>query len=135
MPFNRLSTSSRVQLKRMEFWHISRPDVATADSIGNTVTVVMSPDGFPNELTREASHEVDLFQPNYEVLKTGTMLAKAGDMVTYTYTINNLSSDDSPPLGLVSMVDTKTGDLAGAATAAGCGSLLSGIVRGGESDF
>ena len=96
------------------------------DPLDNTVTAVMSPEGFPNELPREASHSVNLFQPDFMVEKTGDELSKIGDDVTYTFEVSNLSSDDAPALELVSMGDTVLGDLTATAIAAGCGSLAYG---------
>jgi len=96
---------------------------ADADPLTNTVTVVMSPAEFPNLLTETASHTVELFQPAFEVAKTGDPLSKVGDEVTYTFTVTNLSSGDAPVLELVSMDDTLLGDLEAVAVAAGCGSL------------
>ena len=99
------------------------PDDAT-DPFVNEVTAVYAISGLTTiSFTRTDTHSTNLFQPDYEVIKTGPDLSKAGDEVTYTYTINNKSSDDSPNLELVSIVDDKVGNLATAASAAGCSSL------------
>ena len=101
------------------------PDDAP-DPLDNTVVAVMSPDGFPNELERRASHSLNLFQPDFSIDKTGDTLSKIGDDVTYTFTVTNLSSDDAPMLELLSMNDTVLGDLTTTANAAGCASLAFG---------
>jgi len=91
-----------------------------SDPYTNIVTATYSPDGFPNQLTRNDSHEVNLFGPDFTITKTGDELSKIGDDVTYTFTITNISTPDSPDLNLVSISDDKLGDLSAAATAAGC---------------
>ena len=98
------------------------------DPYENTVTVVYRDRieaGVPYGaiVTATASHTVELFQPAFEVAKTGDPLSKVGDEVTYTFTVTNLSSGDAPVLELVSMDDTLLGDLEAVAVAAGCGSL------------
>ena len=53
----------------------------------------------------DSSHwSTNLFQPAVEIIKTGPAYATSGDVITYTFTINNLSSSDSPNL----MLDTLT---------------------------
>jgi len=95
------------------------PGSAT-DPYENIVTAIYSPDGFPNQLTRSDTHSVNLFGPGFFITKTGDELSKIGDQVTYTFTITNTSSIDSPDLNLLSISDDKLGDLSAAATAAGC---------------
>jgi len=68
------------------------------DPLVNTATVTCSPEGFPNELTDSDSHSTNLFQPSVNLVKTGDELSKATDDVTYTITLNNTSSGDSPDL-------------------------------------
>jgi hypothetical protein len=100
--------------------------VGDPDPLPNTVTVHYHPDGFPNDITDSDDHSVNLFQPAVEVVKSGDTLSKIGDEVTYDFTINNLSSGDSPNLVLDSVSDTVLGDLTATATANGCTSLASG---------
>jgi hypothetical protein len=80
-------------------------------------------EGFPNEYDDSAQWVTELFQPGVEVIKTGPDTATRGETITYFFTINNLSSDDSPDLILDSVSDTIIGDLTAAAAAAGCDSL------------
>ena len=92
------------------------------DPLNNTVTLTCSPDGFPNVLEAKASHETNLFTPKVEVIKSGPAKAARGEKVTYSFTINNLSSGDSPNLILDSVTDTVLGTLTAAASA-NCSSL------------
>jgi hypothetical protein len=96
------------------------------DPLVNTVTLNCSPEGFPNILTDSDSHSTNLFVPGVEVIKTGPDTSGVGATITYSFTINNLSSADSPNLILDSVVDNVIGNLTAAAAAAGCGSLASG---------
>ena len=68
------------------------------DPFLNTATVTCSPTGFPNVLTDSDGHSVNLFQPSVTIDKTGDTLSKIGDDVTYTITVNNTSSADTPAL-------------------------------------
>ncbi len=113
------------------------------DPYPNTATASCSPEGFENVLPADASHDVNLFQPNVEVIKTGETLSKVGDTVTYDFTINNLSSDDTPDLTLDSISDTLLGDLSADAGANGCSPLGYGgscsfsvdrVVQDGDND-
>ena len=95
-----------------------------ADPLVNEAAADCKVDGFPNVLpTVSASHSVNLFQPDVTVDKTGPATASVGDTITYSFTITNTGSSDSPALVLVSVNDTVLGDLTAAANAAGCGSL------------
>ncbi len=97
------------------------------DPLVNSVSMTCSVAGFPNVLNAgPAVHSTNLFQPGIEVIKTGPSTAARGDTITYNFTINNLSSADSPNLILDSVTDTVIGDLTAAAAAGGCGSLASG---------
>ncbi|MGH2784272.1 MAG: DUF7507 domain-containing protein [Actinomycetota bacterium] len=96
------------------------------DPLPNTVSVLYHPEGFPNDITDTDDHSVNLFQPGIGVDKTGDELGKIGDPVTYTFTVQNTSSEDSPDLIFDSMSDTVLGDLAAQADAAGCGALSPG---------
>jgi uncharacterized repeat protein (TIGR01451 family) len=68
------------------------------DPLNNTVTVHYHPDGFPNDITANDSHSVNLFQPSITLTKTGDELSKIGDKVDYTITLSNTSSNDTPDL-------------------------------------
>jgi uncharacterized repeat protein (TIGR01451 family) len=81
------------------------------DPLVNTASVSCSPTGFPNVLTAEDSHSVNLFQPSLDVRKTGPAFSKAGDTATYTVTIQNTSSADSPNLVLASFSDSLAGSV------------------------
>jgi Domain of unknown function DUF11 len=95
------------------------------DPLLNTATAHYHPDGFPNDITASDSHSTNLFQPSITVDKTGDALSKVGDDVTYTFTITNDGSADSPNLILDSINDTVLGDLADEAPAV-CDSLAPG---------
>ncbi len=99
---------------------------ADPDPLPNTVTVHYHPDGFANDITHQASHSVNLFQPSVQVVKTAPALSKVGDSVTYTFTVNNTSSADTPNLVLNSISDTLLGDLAADANAHSCTPLAPG---------
>jgi hypothetical protein len=58
-------------------------------------------------------------QPAVKIVKTGDEVSKAGDDVTYTFTITNLSTEGTPDLRLDSISDTVLGDLYVEAAAAG----------------
>src|SRR5262249_45097353 len=75
------------------------------DQLTNTATVHYHPTGFTNDITDSDDHLVDLFQPAVTIVKTGTELSKIGDPVTYTYTVTNTGSADSPALENVVVVD------------------------------
>jgi uncharacterized repeat protein (TIGR01451 family) len=96
------------------------------DPLVNTITLTCSPEGFPNVLTASEGHSTNLFQPDVEVLKDGPDTAARGETITYSFTINNLSSGDSPNLILASVTDTVIGDITAQASGGGCGSLASG---------
>jgi uncharacterized repeat protein (TIGR01451 family) len=94
------------------------------DPLVNSVSMTCSVAGFPNVLNAgPAVHSTNLFQPAVEVIKTGPDSATRGETITYSFTINNLSSSDSPDLILDSVDDTVIGDLTAAATAGDCGTL------------
>ncbi|MCI0583756.1 MAG: hypothetical protein L0227_12865, partial [Chloroflexi bacterium] len=91
-----------------------------------TATVTCSPAGFPNVLTDEDDHETNLFQPSVTVDKLCTpTLLQVGGTVTFTCTVTNTSSADSPDLIFNFLTDTLDQpapgadvDLTAAATAA-----------------
>ncbi len=104
------------------------------DPLDNTVSVETHPENFPNDIDDSASDSVNLFQPGIDVTKDGDPFTKidpitgVGDTITYSFTITNTSSADSPNLQLVSVIDTGTGwaglgDLTADALAAGCDDL------------
>jgi hypothetical protein len=96
------------------------------DPLVNTVEVSCTIADFPNILSGSASHTTELFQPAVEVLKSGPDTAAKGETVTYSFTISNLSSSDSPNLILDNVTDTVIGDLTSAASGGGCSSISSG---------
>ncbi|MWV14689.1 hypothetical protein F3I16_01415 [Pseudomonas sp. L-22-4S-12] len=102
--------------------------VGDPDPLPNTVTVHYNPSGFPNDITDSDDHSVNLFQPSVAVDKTANcdLDVIVGQTITYSYTINNTGSTDSPNLNLASIVDDKLGDLAAQAAAANCNTLASG---------
>ena len=102
------------------------------DPLPNTVTVHYHPEGFAeSDVQSSDDHSVNLFQPSVTVDKAGPATATVGQPLTYTFTINNTSSSDSPPLELESMTDVGTGwaglgDLTDEAIAGGCETLAPG---------
>jgi hypothetical protein len=68
------------------------------DPVVNHVEAHYHPVGFPNDITATGSHSLNLFQPSITFDKTGDTLSKIGDDVSYTLTLNNTSSADSPSL-------------------------------------
>jgi hypothetical protein len=97
------------------------------DPLPNTVTVTCNAPGSTADIKASSSHEVNLFQPSYTIAKScagpdGTSKTiTLGDTLTYTFTITNTSSADSPDLVLASINDPLLGgDLSAAATAQGC---------------
>jgi uncharacterized repeat protein (TIGR01451 family) len=97
------------------------------DPLVNTVSMTCTVAGFPNVLGPETDdHTTQLFQPAVEVIKTGPTSAHVGDTITYSFTINNLSSMDSPNLVLDSVTDTVLGSLTATASSNGCDPLVSG---------
>jgi len=101
------------------------------DPLPNTVTVHYHPEGFTNDVQSSDDHSVNLFQPSVAVTKSGPATATVGKPITYTFTVTNTSSEDSPPLNIESMTDvgdgwTGLGDLTAMATQAGCGTLAPG---------
>ncbi len=58
------------------------------------------------EFSDSDSWSVNLFQPSVDLDKSGPALGKIGDEITYSVTITNTSSADSPVLNLVSFNDS-----------------------------
>jgi hypothetical protein len=81
-----------------------------ADPFPNTASVSCT---YPSSATAVASdtanHSVNLFQPSLKVTKAGPTYSKVGDTVTYSITIENTSSSDSPDLVFDSFSDSKAG--------------------------
>jgi len=99
------------------------------DPLENTVTVVANTaaDFTGVEVSDTDSISVELFQPDIEVTKTGDVSeAAVGDDVTYTVTIENTSSADSPDLEFDVISDSLQGDLTDAANvdSSDCGATL-----------
>jgi uncharacterized repeat protein (TIGR01451 family) len=106
------------------------------DPTTSTYTVIGTDDlaGLEDPITASANTSVNLFQPS----TTMTLVASPdtahhlGDVITYTYTVNNTSSSDSPNLVLDtsnannSFNDTLLGNLEADAIAAGGGSVAPG---------
>ena len=117
-----------------------------ADPLLNTITVESHPFSFPNDIDDSDSWEVNLFQPSIEVTKTGDTLSKVGDDVSYSVTIENTSSADSPALVFDKIEDSLQGDLTNAADydSSTCGASLAAsascvieytyTVQGGDPD-
>jgi uncharacterized repeat protein (TIGR01451 family) len=99
------------------------PDGAS-DPFVNEVSVHATVEGFTNTYDDSASWSTNLFQPDFTIDKTGNEISKVGDTVTYQFTITNTSSEDSPVLNLVSIVDSLLGDISAQVIAAG-GDVLS----------
>jgi uncharacterized repeat protein (TIGR01451 family) len=88
--------------------------VGAPDPFVNTVTATYSHSdpATVGNVTDTDSHSTNLFQPDVQIDKAANVTeAKVGDTVTYTFTITNLSSDDSPDLILDTLTDTVLGDL------------------------
>jgi uncharacterized repeat protein (TIGR01451 family) len=97
------------------------------DPTPNTVTFVYNsaPDFSGNQVMTSVNDLVNLFQPSAAMTETAspataTML---GQVITYTFTVSNTSSFDSPHLVLSSFTDSLLGDLTATASANGCGDL------------
>ena len=107
---------------------------AASDPFENTVSVTCKPVAATEPVVGSSSFSVsdnalwstNLFQPKLEIIKSGPAGVLSGETITYTFTINNLSSLDSPHLILDSVTDDVLGDLIAPATAAGCGDLAFG---------
>jgi uncharacterized repeat protein (TIGR01451 family) len=90
--------------------------------------------GLDDPISASATTSVNLFQPSTTMSLTAspTTATQLGQVITYTYTVNNTSSADSPNLVLDvndpnnSFTDTLLGNLEAAAIAGGCGSLAPG---------
>jgi uncharacterized repeat protein (TIGR01451 family) len=97
----------------------------------NTTTFVYNSQSGPgfggDAVSTSVTSRVNLFQPSATMTVTASpAVAEVGDAITYTYTVNNTSSTDSPNLVLSSLTDTVLGNLTATASANGCGSLAPG---------
>jgi hypothetical protein len=107
-------------------YHYLVPQGAS-DPFDNTVTVESHPDGFTNNVDDTDSDSVNLFAASIEVGKTcAPDTVSVGDKVTYTCTITNTSSSNSPNLILDSAEDSLVGDVTAEASAGGCDNLAPG---------
>ena len=95
------------------------------DPFVNTAAVTCSPLSSTFSVSDDASWSTNLFQPAVDILKSGPLYATSGDEITYSFTINNLSSSDSPNLVLDTLSDDVLGDLSDDAPAA-CDELAAG---------
>jgi len=110
--------------------------VGDPDPLLNTASVTCTVVGFTNVLgPLTEGHSVDLFQPAVTIDKTGPTEASVGELVTYSFTITNTSSADSPDLILASVLDTVIGDITADATAGGCGTLAPAGVCNFTADY
>jgi len=111
------------------FMYSYTPVEGDADPLLNTVDVTANSasDFTGAEATGSASASVNLFQPSIEVTKDGDVIeAIVGDTVTYTVTIENTGSADSPDLIFDLIDDSLQGDLTDAANvdSSDCGASL-----------
>jgi uncharacterized repeat protein (TIGR01451 family) len=106
------------------------------DPTTSTYTVTGTDDlaGTEDAVTASANTSVNLFQPSatMTLVASPTTAQHLGDLITYTYTVNNTSSADSPNLVLStsnasnSFTDTLLGNLEADAITAGGGSVAPG---------
>ena len=124
-----LHIDPEVQLEIMIGWEtITHTDKTT------TFTLADHADGTGATFTAKADWSVNLFQPSATVSVTAspTTADHLGQVITYTYTLTNTSSSDSPDLVLSTsnpdnfVTDTLLGNLEADAIAAGCGDLAPG---------
>jgi uncharacterized repeat protein (TIGR01451 family) len=114
---------------------------ADPDPLINTATAHYHPAGFPNDISGSDSHSTNLFQPRIVLSKTADhAFSKAGDTVTYTILIQNISSSDSPNLLLDSFSDarapsaTPPGSCSTLAAGASCSFSYAYTVQTGDPD-
>lgn len=99
--------------------------VGADDPFPNGASATCSPVGFSNVYRASDDHDVNLFQPAIRLTKTGDPLSKIGDRVSYTITLSNLSSADTPDL--VCMVSDPTIDFSKNVTLASGESDISNV--------
>jgi uncharacterized repeat protein (TIGR01451 family) len=85
--------------------------VSAAVSPSSTAGTLVSEGALISAVTASDDLQINLFQPAVTVEKTGDTLSTAGNEVSYTITITNDSSDDSPDLANGAVIDTLLGDL------------------------
>src|SRR5262249_53103192 len=71
----------------------------------NTVTVHYNPVGFPNDITANASANVDVVAPKITLTETASPLSKVTDPVTYTYTVCNTGTETVSRTSVISSVN------------------------------
>jgi len=83
------------------------------DPIDSRITTSMfgSAGSGVSSISGSDDNQVNLFQPSVDVIKTGDILSTAGNTVTYTITIINTGSADSPNLVNGTINDTLLGNL------------------------
>lgn len=71
-----------------------------SDPYDNVVTAIYDAtvNSTTQSLTRTDDHSLNLFQPSITFDKTGPAYSKAGDVASYTLTLGNTSSSDTPDL-------------------------------------
>ncbi len=107
-------TDGDSELDKGEIWTYTAARTVLATDFTpliNTVTVHSNPAGFPNDITDDDSFEVEIIDPGFRVDKTGDAISKATDPASYTITVTNTSSGDSPDLVNPSIEDDLLGDL------------------------
>jgi hypothetical protein len=99
---------------------VTRPVQATdSDPTASTVTFIGTDDlaGTDNPITASATNSVNLFQPSASMTETASpsSTSNPGQVITYTFTVSNTSSADSPNLvlDLSNPNDSFTGTLLG----------------------
>lgn len=91
----------------------------------NTATALCESAGLP-AMEAQATWVTALYHPALTVSKNGPAHAEVGEKVVYSFVIENTSTDNTPPLELIEVVDDKLGDLTQMARDAGCATLLPG---------
>jgi hypothetical protein len=83
------------------------------DPLVNTASVLCTVEGFGNELPDSDDHSVNLFQPDYSLsCWTASDIATVGDTIEYLFTLDDLSSPDTPNMARVSASSNLLGDVA-----------------------
>ncbi len=104
------------------------------DPLTNQVTASFQ---YPNGLVVSGadSHTVNLVQPALTMTKSAKASSFVSDVVTYTFSLANGSSGDTPDLILDQILDDVIGDLTATAQAGGCQTLASGAGCSFTSDY
>ncbi|MDX2427345.1 MAG: hypothetical protein QNK22_01515, partial [Xanthomonadales bacterium] len=82
--------------------------VGDPDPLLNTATIICDVVGFDNKASDNDGHSVDLIDPSIDVTKTGPVIAKVGDEITYTIGFTNTGIG---ALGVCTGEDTVLGPL------------------------